>query len=57
MVMKAEELKQEFSSDKELIEMVLHDLLEEERQVRDISILETSDLIETYAKKKSIRYL
>ncbi|WP_449460947.1 hypothetical protein, partial [Streptococcus suis] len=57
MVMKAEELKQEFSSDKELIEMVLHDLLEEEEQVRDFSTSETSNLIEIYAKKKSMRYL
>lgn len=57
MVMKAEELKQEFSSDKELIEMVLHDLLEQEEQVRDFSTSETSDLIETYAKKKNMRYL
>ncbi|HFI0231822.1 TPA: hypothetical protein ACGOXG_001722 [Streptococcus suis] len=57
MIMKAEELKQEFSTDKELIEMVLHDLLEEEGQVRDFSTSETSDLIETYANKKSIRYL
>ncbi|HFI0395057.1 TPA: hypothetical protein ACGOYV_001857 [Streptococcus suis] len=57
MVMKAEELKQEFSSDKELIEMVLHDLLEEEGQVKDFSTSETSDLIESYANKKNIRYL
>ena len=57
MVMKAEELKQEFPSDKELIEMVLHDLLEVEEQVRDLSTSETSDIIETYAKKNNIRYL
>ncbi|MYN69760.1 hypothetical protein GLP18_05895 [Streptococcus suis] len=57
MVKKAEELKQEFSSDKELIEMVLHDLLEEEGQVKDFSTSETSDLIESYANKKNIRYL
>ena len=55
--MKAEELKQEFPSDKELIEMVLHDLLEVEEQVRDLSTSETSDIIEAYTKKNNIRYL
>lgn len=57
MVMKAEELKQEFSSDKELIEMVLHDLLKVEEQVKDSSTSKIADIIEAYAKKNNTRYL